>query len=107
MAANWRTAEATSAEVTFARPNSLNYARPAADDLTRYSVLGDDATRMKISTNLSACRAALKAAGVSFNLVPAKSQGACGYDEALEVNRAVRWDELMQATQTDPCHPSA
>jgi hypothetical protein len=86
---NWRTAEATSKQPQFARPNSLSYARPAADDLTRYGVLGDDQTRAKLSTDLAACRAALKAAGVSFNLVPAKSQGACGYGEALEVKASL------------------
>ncbi|MEY4783824.1 MAG: hypothetical protein RIR41_1759, partial [Pseudomonadota bacterium] len=89
VAGNWRTAEATSTQPQFARPNSLSYARPAADDLTRYGVLGDDKTRAKISTDLAACRAALKAAGVSFNLVPAKSQGACGYGEALEVKASL------------------
>jgi hypothetical protein len=89
MAANWRTAEATSAKPHFARPGTFDYARPAADDLTRSSVLGDDKTRAKISTDLAACRAALKAAGVSFNLVPAKSQGACGYGEALEVKASL------------------
>jgi hypothetical protein len=89
VAATWRTAEATSAEATFARPNTLNYARPAAADITRYGVLGDDKTRNKISSDLAACRSALKAAGVSFELVPAKHEGACGYGEALEVKASL------------------
>jgi hypothetical protein len=89
VAATWRTAEATSAEATFARPNTLNYARPAAADITRYGVLGDDKTRNKISNDLAACRSALKAAGVSFELVPAKHEGACGYGEALEVKASL------------------
>ena len=89
VAATWRPAEATSAEARFARPNALNYAR-AADDLTRAAILTDVETRKRISTDLEACRAALRAAGVSFTPVPARLQkDGCGYGEALKVKASL------------------
>lgn len=90
LAANWRTAEATSMTPSFARPGfSLAEDQPAAFDLTRYGALADVDALRTISKDLMACRSALKAAGVSFMPVPAKKEGACGYREALEVKASL------------------
>lgn len=88
--ANWRTADATSAEVRFVRPmQEAIAAKPAATDLTRYGVMGDEKALSLLSNNLTACTSALKAAGVSFTMVPAKQEGACGYQDALEVKASL------------------
>jgi len=84
-----RTAEATSGEARFARPMQEAVAKSAATDLTRYGVMGDEKALSLLSNNLKACQSALKAAGVSFTMVPARQEGACGYSEALEVKTSL------------------
>lgn len=87
--ATLRTAEATSGEARFARPMQEAIAKSAATDLTRYGVMGDEKALSLLSNNLKACQSALKAAGVSFTMVPARHEGACGYAEALEVKASL------------------
>jgi hypothetical protein len=88
--ANWRTAEATDGEARFVRPMREAIAeKSAATDLTRFGVMGDEKALSLLSNNLSACTTALKAAGVTFTMVPAKQEGACGYSDALEVKASM------------------
>src|SRR5690606_19866816 len=88
--ANMRTAEATNREARFVRPMQEALAeKPAATDLTRFGVMGDEEALSLLSNNLKACTSALQAAGVSFTMVPAKQQGACGYQDALEVKASL------------------
>ena len=79
VAANFRTAEATSAGKHFARPvRELATKIPAATDLTRYGVLGDEQALRLMQNSAPACQAALKAAGVTFNVrfPPCRMAGA-------------------------------
>jgi hypothetical protein len=88
--ADWRTAEATSAGKHFVRPvRELAAKIPAATDLTRYGVLGDESALRLMQNSAPACQAALKAAGVTFTTVPAVHDGACGYTDALEVKASL------------------
>lgn len=90
VAANFRTAEATSAGKHFARPvRELATKIPAATDLTRYGVLGDEQALRLMQNSAPACQAALTAAGVTFTQVPAVQEGECGYREALEVKSSL------------------
>jgi hypothetical protein len=88
MAANFRTAEATGGEARFARPMHDAIAASAID-LTRFGVMGDEEALKLLSNSLPACQAALRAAGVSYTVVPDKHQGQCGYSDALEVKASI------------------
>lgn len=89
--ANLRTAEATNREARFARPMQEAIVEKVAPgtDLTRFGVMGDEKALSLLSNDLKACTTALKAAGVSFTMVPAKQEGACGYQDALEVKASL------------------
>lgn len=91
--ANFRSAEATSTRSTFARPVIDNtVAAPAKSpgvDLTLFSALADPSQLKKLSRDVDACHDALSAASVTFTEMPARSQGQCGYTEAVEISSSL------------------
>jgi len=90
-AANLRTAEATSAPVSFARPDfaAPPAPKPPGIDLTLFSALADPSALKKLSRDVEICHDALSAASVTFTEAPAKHQGQCGYTEALEISSSL------------------
>ncbi len=88
--ANLRTAEATSKTPHFVRPSATPVnAAPAAPDLTLFSAMADERVVSAMKNDLAACEAALSAAGVTFKQVPAVKEGACGYNDAIEVKASL------------------
>ena len=91
--ANFRSAEATSANAAFARPDFSTPAyvapKPPGVDLTLFSALADESQLKKLSRDVGMCRDALSAASVMFTEVPAVKQGQCGYAEAVEISSSL------------------
>ena len=102
--ANFRSAEATSARATFARPTAVAEApKSPGVDLTLFSALADPAQLKKLSGDVNACHEALSAASVMFKEVPAMKQGQCGFAEALEISSSLaQWEPNPGAPEDLP-----
>lgn len=101
--ANLRSAEATSARATFARPAAVAGTAKPGVDLTLFSALADPSQLKKLSRDVDACHEALSAASVMFTEVPAMKQGQCGYAEAVEISSSLaQWEPNPGAPEDLP-----
>src|SRR5690606_21076941 len=90
--ANFRSAEATSIQASFARPDfNAPMSSPARKtvDLTLFSALADASQLEQLSSDVEACHDALSAAAVTFKPMPAVRDGQCGYSEAVEISSSL------------------
>ena len=91
--ANFRSAEATSSNAGFARPDfsgtKFVAPKPPGVDLTLFSALADESQLKKLSGDVDMCHEALAAASVMFTEVPATKQGQCGFTEAVEISSSL------------------
>lgn len=105
--ANFRSAEATSSNAGFARPDfsgtKFVAPKPPGVDLTLFSALADESQLKKLSRDVDMCHEALAAASVMFTEVPATKQGQCGFTEAVEISSSLAsWEPNPGAPEELP-----